>query len=79
MADEADLTQERLEIEEALRKKIMSQYKMRPQQFDSDGALICDECGGDMPVGRGLQGYPNCVECQTIHEKKDAIGKRVFK
>lgn len=78
MADEADLTQERLEIEERMRAKVLAEYKMRPQQFDADGALICDECGGSMPLGRSLQGYPNCVECQTVHEKKGNVGKRVF-
>lgn len=78
MADECDVTQDRLEREEAARLKALSEVRPRAQVMDEDGEVICADCGGGISLGRVMAGYANCIDCQSELEKKTKISKRVL-
>ena len=78
MADECDVTQDRLEREEAARLKALSSLRPRAQVMDDEGEVICADCGGGISLGRKMAGYANCIDCQSELEKKTRVGKRIL-
>ena len=64
MADICDLTDERMEREEAIRSKLLNQPHAK-----SDN---CIECGVHIPEARqqATNGTEYCIGCQELHELK---------
>ena len=62
--DYADLTQARMEAEEALRarRKPLAVPKVRYSH--------CVECGEPMPEVRQVHGFGNCVDCAEAAERR---------
>lgn len=60
--DNADITQERLEKEQALRARI--------EQWPPYGPEECDQCGEEMPDVRRQHGFRLCIECATLRERQ---------
>lgn len=77
MADEVDITQDRMEKEAQAMLELHRNRGSRTQVLDRDGDIICADCGGSMQLGRKLNGYANCIECQTEAEKSQKINRRV--
>ena len=62
--DDADLTQARMEVEEALRarRKPLVPPKVRYSH--------CVECGEPMPEARQAHGFDNCIDCAEAAERR---------
>lgn len=61
--DDADITQERLEKEQALKAR----FVQKPLPY---GPEECDQCGDEMPDIRRQHGFRLCVECATLRERQ---------
>lgn len=61
--DDADLTQARMEAEEALRarRKTLAVPKVHYSH--------CIECGELMPEVRQAHGFANCIDCAEVAER----------
>jgi len=60
--DDADITQERLEKEQALRARIEQRPPYGPEE--------CGQCGEEMPDVRRQHGFRLCIECATLRERQ---------
>ena len=62
--DDADLTQARMEAEEALRarRKPLAVSKVRYSH--------CVECGEPIPEGRQAHGFATCIDCAEAAERR---------
>jgi RNA polymerase-binding transcription factor DksA len=78
MADDVDITQDRLEKETAALLEAHNSRSKRHQVMDSDGVVICADCGGVVSIGRILAGYANCIDCQTAAEKVYKLNRRTY-
>lgn len=65
MADDADITQERIDAD---RERALAAR----QRFEGESAFECDECGNEIPRGRreALPGIDVCVECAAVAERR---------
>lgn len=61
--DDADITQERLEKEQALKAR----YEQKPPPY---GPEECAQCGEEMPDVRRQHGFRLCIECATLRERQ---------
>ena len=61
--DDADLTQARMEAEEALRER------RKPLVVTKVRYSHCIECGEPMPEVRQAHGFTNCIECAEAAER----------
>ena len=67
--DDADVTQARLEAEDALRRRRAEADAAKPQQHFRE----CQECGDELPEVRRRYGCRLCVECQSRVERKHKL------
>lgn len=61
--DDADITQARMEAEEAL------QARGKPLAVPKVRYSHCIECGESMPEVRQAHGFTNCVDCAEAAER----------
>lgn len=72
MADELDITADRMEAE------LQSILAHRKAQQATEASLSeCEECGADIPIARqeAIKGCRLCIDCQSKTERN----KRLFK
>lgn len=72
MADELDVTADRMEAE---LQAILAHRKA--QQATQESLSECEECGADIPIARqqAIKGCRLCIDCQSKIERN----KRLFK
>jgi RNA polymerase-binding transcription factor DksA len=70
MADEADITTARAEIEDKIKRKYTEAFK-------SAVADDCIECGTFIPLIRqkATGGCDTCITCQSLYEEKTRFNK----
>jgi RNA polymerase-binding transcription factor DksA len=62
--DDADLTQARMEAEEALRAR------GKPSAVPKVRYSHCLDCGEPIPEARQAHGFSTCVDCAELAERK---------
>ena len=73
--DDADITQVRLEAEEALQRKRAEAAAITQAALPPTTVCLEENCGEPLPPQRIAHGFRLCVTCQTLKEKANALRK----